>query len=63
MGGENVVIEALDGDAPLLMHDGFVTNSPIDANALGEAITRATGYQMEIKEDRVELPPDWSLNA
>ena len=46
----------------LLQHDGFASSVRLDIGRMVLAIKEATGYQMQIEEDRISLAPDMGMD-
>ena len=46
----------------LLQHDGFASSVQLDMNKMVLAIEDATGYQMQIEEERISLAPDLGMD-
>ncbi|GAB3362684.1 MULTISPECIES: hypothetical protein [Giesbergeria] len=42
----------------LLQHDGFASTSKLNVGVITEAVFQATGYRLELEEDRIRVDPD-----
>jgi hypothetical protein len=52
------VVNRYPDDIVLVQHDGFVSASRLDINALSEAILVATGYRLELEERQLTADAD-----
>jgi len=46
----------------LLMHDGFVSLRPLSISRIVAAISTATGYDLRLVEEKIQLPPDFGFS-
>jgi hypothetical protein len=46
---------AADGKVPLLMHDGFMVRTRVDANRLVSAVLEQTGFRIKLSESQIGL--------
>ena len=46
----------------LLIHDGFVSTHRLDRERIKQAVKDATGYEMELSEERLQHSPDFDID-
>lgn len=46
----------------LLMHDGFVSLRPLSIPRIVAAMSTATGYDLRVVEEKIQLPPDFGFS-
>jgi len=50
-----------EDDLVLLLHDGFITNNPIDTSALRTLVFDRTDYDLHMTTERIQIPPDLGI--
>ena len=53
---------AYPDDIVLLMHDGWVSLTRLDVARMVQVMRDATGYEFELSEERIAIPPDLDLS-
>lgn len=51
-------IDSQDGSIVLLQHDGFASTTRLDAEAIEQAVTEATGYTLQLEVEQIQPDPD-----
>ena len=52
------VLDMHPDDIVLLQHDGFTATKELDTEAIEQAVFKATGYQMTLEVERIQMNPD-----
>lgn len=51
-------IDSQGGSIVLLQHDGFASTTKLDAEAIEQAVTKATGYTLKLEVEQIQPDPD-----